>query len=54
MIITDGEKTMTLRELAVRICNSFDDKDCDQCPANEHCHNGHNGMLDWLKQIVNE
>lgn len=54
MIITDGEKTMTLQELAVRICNSFDEVDngCKVCPASDYCYNGHNGMMDWLRKVL--
>lgn len=54
MTITDGNKTMTLEELAKKICNSFDcDRYCDGgCPAAHLCHEGHNGMLDWLRKVV--
>lgn len=56
MIITDGEKIMTLQELALRICNSYDDNDngCDACPAVAHCHNGHNGMMEWLRKVIGD
>lgn len=52
MIITDGKKVMTLQELATRICNSYDDKSCDECPAKDYCEAGHNGMLDWLRKVI--
>lgn len=54
MIITDGEKYMTLQELALRICNSYDDIDngCKVCPAAEHCTTDHNGMMDWLREVI--
>lgn len=52
MIVTDGEKVMTLQELATRICNSYDMDDCDKCPATEHCRAGHNGMIDWLRKVL--
>ena len=54
MIITDGEKVMTLQELATRICNSFDEADdCwDKCPASAYCRHGHNGMIDWLRKVI--
>lgn len=54
MIVTDGKNIMTLTELAQRICNSYDEDGCDKCPANEYCHNGHSGMLYWLRKVVQE
>lgn len=55
MIVTDGEKFITLQELATRICNSYDMDDCDsKCPATEHCRAGHNGMLDWLRKVLRD
>lgn len=54
MIVTDGEKFMTLQELAKRICDSYDMDDCDECPASKHCRAGHNGMLDWLRKVLRD
>lgn len=61
MIITDGEKTMTLVELACRICNSIasTDDDCagchdGSCPAIQYCRHGHNGMIDWLRKVLQD
>ena len=54
MIITDGEKTMTLTELAVRICNSYTYEDCGTCPATNYCRAGHNGMMDWLHKVLQD
>lgn len=50
MIVTDGEKVMTLEELATRICNSMES--CDDCPAYDDCGVVHNGMIDWLRKVV--
>jgi hypothetical protein len=50
MTITDGEKTMTLEELAKKICDSF--TECDKCPAEKHCTYLHNGMCDWLRKVA--
>ena len=55
-IITDDGKTMTLKELAACLCSSFD---CDRysdggCPAGQYCREGHNGMMDWLRKVVND
>lgn len=53
MIITDGEKVMTLQELAAAICNSYNAEECDnKCPAALYCRSGHNGMLDWLRKVA--
>lgn len=54
MTIKDGDKTMTLEELAYRICNSYDDAGCDECPAASYCHSGHNGAVDWLRKVAGE
>lgn len=59
MTITNGEKTMTLEELAQKICNSlFEDNDIacwdGSCPAANHCRYGHNGMIDWLKERLEQ
>lgn len=49
-----GGKTMPLAQLATRMCNSID---CDRyddggCPAASYCRVGHNGMLDWLREVL--
>lgn len=61
MIVTDGEKVMTLQELATRICNSIAEKDDDctgcydgSCPATKYCRHGHNGMIDWLRKVLGD
>lgn len=52
MIIKDGEKTMQLEELARKICNSYTAEACDKCPALDYCYDGHNGMADWLQEVI--
>ena len=42
----------TLDEIAVRICNSIDAEACETCPATNYCKAGHNGMLDWLREVM--
>lgn len=36
-----------------RSCNSSKHP-CDGCKAEPHCHTGHNGMIDWLRQPAEE
>lgn len=36
-----------------RSCNSSEHP-CDGCKAEPHCHTGHNGMIDWLRQSAEE
>lgn len=59
MEITDGEKSMTLEELAQKLCRYISDYDNEcagcydgSCPAAEHCRHGHNGMIDFLRKVV--
>jgi hypothetical protein len=59
MIITDGEKVITLQELAQRICHSIANEEigCESCydgscPAAAYCRHGHNGMLDFLRKVL--
>lgn len=55
MKITDGEKTMTLEELANKLCSSYTAEECyEKCPASDFCYRGHKGMTDWLKKCINE
>jgi hypothetical protein len=55
MTITDGEKTMTLEQLANMICNSYTAEECEwECPAREYCSTKHNGMADWLREVVSK
>lgn len=57
MIITDGEKVMTLQELAQAMCHKISGADAGgcfdgSCPAADQCRHGHNGMLDWLQEVL--
>lgn len=57
MIVTDGEKVMTLEELALKICREISGEDAEgcyygKCPAEEYCRYGHNGMIDLLRKVV--
>lgn len=59
MTITDGEKTMTLEELAKKICcQIFDDNDGEcwdgSCPAAAYCRHERNGMIVYMRKVVNE
>lgn len=52
MIITDGEKTMTLEELAGKICSSFEECEEGKCPGFNECRVKQNGILVWLKKVL--
>lgn len=57
MTITDGEKTMTLEELARKMCRSMfaaNEETCwdGSCPAADYCTKNHNGMIDWLRDVI--
>ena len=59
MIVTDGEKVVTLEELARKICHEISNQDIGydscydgSCPAAGECRHGHNGMLDWLRKVL--
>ena len=56
MKITDGEKTMTLEELAQKLCHKISGADArgcydGSCPAAEYCRHKHNGMVDLLRKV---
>lgn len=51
MTITDGEKTMTLEELAQKICDSYAECVEGECPAFACCFKG-GGMIKWLREVV--
>ena len=42
----DRIRGMSDEELAQFLCNNIT---CDMCKADEFCHPGHTGWLDWLK-----
>ena len=59
MEITDGKKTMTLEELAKKMCRNLfaaNNEACwdGGCPAAEHCRHEHNGMIDWLRKVLRD
>ena len=45
-------KLYTLEEIAHTICNSYDEKGCDVCPATQYCYRGHTGTLEWLRKVI--
>lgn len=60
MIVLNDGQAMTLEELAQRICNNISNYENDgrgcydgSCPAAANCRHGHNGMIDWLRKVVN-
>lgn len=50
----DRIRAMTDEELSTFLCDfrSCDSTEhpCNSCKAEEFCHAGHNGMIDWLQQ----
>ena len=54
MVIKDGEKVITLEELAEKLCASYEECDADGCPAASCCRHGHNGMLAWLREVLDD
>ena len=57
MIVTDGEKVMTLQELARKMCHDLierNDEACwdGSCPAQDYCALKNNGMVRWLKKVA--
>ena len=57
MNIIDKEKTMTLEELAGKICRSIraaDDEACwnGRCPAADYCRKSLNGKTYWLQELI--
>lgn len=56
MKLLEGIKKADKSELAHFLCElvSQSSQGCGTCPANEYCHFGHTGMLDWLEHEINE
>lgn len=50
--IQDGEQTMTLEDLATKICADFEDC-AEDCPGFQFCGPHKNGVLEWLRKVVN-
>lgn len=46
----DRIRSMTDKELADFLCDISGGESCTYCVANDLCHNGHNGMIEWLKE----
>ena len=48
-------KQMSETDLAAFLCNLMCAECCtERCPARDHCSNGHNGMLMYLREEVSE
>ena len=46
---------MDVEDVAALLCDAISDKvDCENCPATDKCRRGHNGMLDWLNEEVQD
>lgn len=57
MIVFNDGKAITLEELAWQMCHSISGEDAGgcfdgSCPAEGYCRHGHNGMLDWLREVL--
>ena len=48
----DRIRAMSDEELAVFLCGISATNGCQACIAYDCCHNGHNGMPDWLQSPV--
>ena len=44
--------TSSIDDAAEELCEAFEQLECENCPASEYCHKGHNGMKDWLLKGV--
>ena len=58
IVLYDGQ-TITLKELAEKICENLSnyENDCagckdGSCPATEYCRHNHKGMVDWLRKVL--
>ena len=54
MTNADRIRSLSDEELADFLCDISGGESCTYCVANDLCHNGHNGMIDWLKEEVND
>ena len=50
----DRLRSFSDEELADFLCDISGGESCTYCVANDLCHNGHNGMIVWLKKEVND
>lgn len=48
MTNADRIRAMTDEELKEFLCEFG--QECNQCCAQDYCHYGHNGMLEWLRK----
>ena len=50
----DKLKTMDIKDVATELCLYISEhvEDCDHCPFTDRCRQGHNGVLDYLKEEV--
>ena len=48
----ESSKLYSLEEIAQRICHSYDDKGCEECPATDYCSKGHTGTIYWLRKVL--
>ena len=53
--MTNGEKLRAMNDddLAFEVCEMYDGK-CEHCPGEKFCHEGHNGLADWLRKEAEE
>lgn len=53
--ITDGDKTwtMTIEQLAQKICDSYTDCKEEQCPGFPYCRHKKKGTIVWLQKVLN-
>ena len=56
MTNADRIRAMSYEELAEFLCHfrSDDAATCSGCKSEHYCRPGHNGMIDWLQQPVEE
>ena len=56
MTNADRIRAMSDKELAEFLCHfrSDDAVTCSGCKSEHYCRPGHNGMIDWLQQPVEE
>lgn len=47
-------KTYTLEEIADKICESYDECVEGKCPGFDFCRPLHNGVLEWLRKVMEE
>lgn len=53
-VTTPKPKTYTLEEIAGKICESYEECTEGECPGWDYCGKEHNGVLEWLRKVVEE